>query len=1200
MKLLEEEHPRVIIVVGAGVSEGATGAPHASWLGLLKHGVDHLVATKVFTPERREVLDSSLDAAFSQFNLEQALLHAGHIEQCLKIPNEQAFADWLAAAFRDLKVKDGKRTTLNALRELQRAGALLLTTNYDSLLSDATDLPPVTWEEYADFLQVTNRKKEGILHIHGHWQHPTSVVLGRSSYDRVVADQYFQAALTSLWLHWSWVYVGCGDGLDDPNLGRLLEWGKGWGQGTMPDYFLAKADKAAALQARSSKPANLVCVGYPDYPNLPDLLHSLTPAAHCLPFDPVDEEFQLFRSPGSAVSVPFPSQQEYLDGEVPALQADNDVQQWLTQFGWAFVLDVASVGKTTLALRMATSIEQRNHPVYYLDLAKIDVANDGPEASAAMRRLSRPNSLLILDNVHHQPELGRQLWDQWRNQPRGSRLLLIATRTQRSVITAPAQDLAFFSQHAIELRPQPCDLGRILECTVRRMGIKKPDEFVPPPSVLLHWHEDFGSALGAFCLAALSRLQEFHRSNWELPPETAADWVREKWLKYLSNDERENVLCLAAFGAQELELPVANEALPHPGKMEKPLQLGLVGWSDYGQFAQYRRFSLLEPGWGQLILAAQPEAIDTDRVLLDAAARHLFTAVVLSSRLQRSNRLKLDEMLRVCLAQTPDSEIKLAADLPLATFMQLVAGAKDAGQHQLVSRCWKALESEPNKFADSLSDAPLQTFASFIDTARQHGRDIDLLWKAIEAKPEKLIEHAWDTALEHVASFLDAAKRHKGIVDPLWSALESEPQRLASRIWETQLGHVASFFKTSEEHGRDIDLLWKAIECRPEKIAECAWKTQLGHVAAFLKTAERQNRDVDALWNAIEREPKKLAECARKTPLHFLGTFFETANHHNWDSSAVVEALEIMPERLVTEAKQASVANLAGFCHHAPDGLVKIAFSGFQATDWEAVTSSQSMAGGTWVAYRCGLIGREDLELAIIETLLRRANPRDFPQEGMGLANIAWMLKHTPLTAGGLVPEFLDKVCSKRWLELQFKRSAVGPLASGLRLLALNQAPAIVRRFLNPALGFRLANEFFEFAKAAPDQQSQILQFFGCATLCGWRGNADWFRNVSLTGLGRLPVDTLAHKADTLKVDAWQFQLWLGLRATAFTIRKPLQVPAAVVDETLRLWRVNLSESQEAAALIEQKVNLDMVKWLERCSRNHQGFLVLAPWVSLT
>jgi hypothetical protein len=110
------------------------------------------------------------------------------IERNLLTPDADAFARWLQAAFDESVFRAQHKDTLSALRELQQAGALLLTTNYDSLLSDTTDLPPVTWEQHAEFLKTMTRQQSGILHIHGHWKLPSSVVLGKSSYDRIARD----------------------------------------------------------------------------------------------------------------------------------------------------------------------------------------------------------------------------------------------------------------------------------------------------------------------------------------------------------------------------------------------------------------------------------------------------------------------------------------------------------------------------------------------------------------------------------------------------------------------------------------------------------------------------------------------------------------------------------------------------------------------------------------------------------------------------------------------------------------------------------------------------------------------------------------------------------------------------------------------------------------------------------------------------
>ena len=183
-KLLNPEKPQVVVLVGAGVSIGATNAPQASWRGLLEDGFRYLEKIKKFTPEYKNELIKDIDQAFNNpFDLNRVLELAENIENNLKLlPSE--FSQWLTTAFQDLKALENKQGTLKALHDFQQEGALLMTTNYDNLLTDITGSPPVTWEEHDTFLQVINKKKKGILHIHGHWRNPSSVVFGRQSYDR--------------------------------------------------------------------------------------------------------------------------------------------------------------------------------------------------------------------------------------------------------------------------------------------------------------------------------------------------------------------------------------------------------------------------------------------------------------------------------------------------------------------------------------------------------------------------------------------------------------------------------------------------------------------------------------------------------------------------------------------------------------------------------------------------------------------------------------------------------------------------------------------------------------------------------------------------------------------------------------------------------------------------------------------------------
>ncbi|MBI2434051.1 MAG: hypothetical protein HYV26_14410, partial [Candidatus Hydrogenedentes bacterium] len=344
---------------------------------------------------------------------------------------------------------------------------------------------------------------------------------------------------------------------------------------------------------------------------------------------------------------------------------------------------------------------------------------------------------------------------------------------------------------------------------------------------------------------------------------------------------------------------------------------------------------------------------------------------------------------------------------------------------------------------------------------------------------------------------------------------------------------------------------------------------------------------------ALEKEPEKLAARAWETPLHFVGSFLDTAKRHGRDMDLIGRILTSQPSKLSISANQAALNELVGFLHYAPEIAVKIAVADFQPTHWDGIAPTQSMNGATWVAGRCGEIGRDDLKSALITKLLRRANSRDFPPQTAGLANAAWLLKNTPSDTGPLVHAFLNALCTPNWLGWQFKKSSCGVLAAGLRLLGLHQPPEVIRLFHDPSLSVRLENEFSKFALANSDVQSEMVQLLGCATLCGWSVMGRCFRGLSRTVIEVLPVDVLSHKPGATKVEDWQFQLWLGLRAIGSITNEPLSVPPAVLNETLCLWCANLAESANSPKSTAHLVNQSMVAWLERCRRG--GGCTLLP-----
>lgn len=1429
-KLLDRSRPQVVVVVGTGVAINATGQPHASWLGLLKHGIRYLVQEQ-FQPHWGIELEASLDAAFSPFCLQTALQHAELVEQALSTPDERVFAKWLESAFGSFRTRNDERARapLEALRDLHDAGVLLLTTNYDSLLSDITDAAPVTWEEHDEFHRVMTRQRPGVLHIHGHWRRPTSIVLGRTSYNRVVADEDFQQLFRTLWLDWSWLYVGCGDGLGDPNLGRLLEWGKRWSKSKMPDFFVAQEDKAKEIAGRTDRPPNLVSIGYRSHDELPVILRSITPLTRCWPFVRIDDEFPLFRVPGS--SIPFPSRQEYLDGEVPTFAADAELQKRLETHGWACVMDVASVGKTTLALRSATTHEQRPLPVFYLDLKEEVLGDDDASPAAAVHRLARPGAFLILDNIHHQSELARQLWQQWNAKRRDSRgrMLLVATRIHEAVVT-PEQDLVFFERHpvnpAILLQPTPQDLSRVAKYIYHRVAGTRfapmPD---PPLEALAHWHRDYRSSLSAFTFVVLDSLADLRDEKWILPPARASAWVREKWLDKLDASELENSICLAAFGTQELEMLVRNEALPHPNKIEKLLKLGVVAETRGGRLGQYRHFCLREPGWGALILAAIEPPMDPEQIRFNTAMRHPKMALDFSSRLYKERLVDEWERLWNYLATNKHELVARLFDLLLLDVGNLVRGAQASNQNDLASFLWQALESNPDRLTALVRETPLHFVAFFIDTARRHSIVTKTIWEALAKNLENLVIRAWETPLADLASFLEKAQGHPAITKTIWEALEADLNKLAARAWETPLANLASFLEKARAHPsatkaiwgtleRDLDKLavraletplaslvsfleetqghpivtraiwetlekeadrlaartwetplnhlasfldkahgrpavtktiWKALEKAPDKLAARAWGTPLNGLASFLEKAqghpivttaiwEGLEKETDklaarawetplvslasflekthghptvtkiiwealeadlkklvarawetpmdglsfflekaqghpvvtmaiwgalekepdrltvraremplvglasflekaqghpvvtkaiwkgleegadqlttrvwetplaglasflektqghpvltkAIWEVLEKEPRKLAASVAQTPLPEVASFCEFARQHGRNSDLIWKALENQPTRLSQSGHVASLGDMVGFCHYAPISLVQIALRKIKPGHWDAIPLSEGLGGATWLVWHCNKVDRNDLASNLSTLLLRRASWYDFPPQGGGFAQACWLLANVPSAAVDLVEPFLKSVCTEKWLQNAYVSTNCGQLASGLRRLALHQSMERCRQFHHRGLGARLNREMARFQMALPNDQSQIIQLLGCAGLCGWAVSQRVLASINPALISQLPLLVLPHRPEADGVEDYQTQLWLGLRTFVSITKHRLSLPRSAIDETLKLWRVNLEQTASMPGTSTHDVNQSMVAWLETCIR---------------
>jgi len=234
---------RVMVVVGAGVSLAATnGNRLASWTGLLEDGL--LRCRSVYSSLSEEWLKRKRDDLNSG-DPDDLQSVAEVVASKLGSPSGGEYRRWLRESVGALQVSNP--TVLEALRDLK---VPLATTNYDSLIEQVTGQKPVTWRDRTEVERVIRRDKRGaVLHLHGYWADPESVILGIRSYE--ILDPFAQSALKALLTFETFLFVGCGEGLANPNFGALLAWMRKVSAGSpYPHYLLGLAKDVSMLRKR--------------------------------------------------------------------------------------------------------------------------------------------------------------------------------------------------------------------------------------------------------------------------------------------------------------------------------------------------------------------------------------------------------------------------------------------------------------------------------------------------------------------------------------------------------------------------------------------------------------------------------------------------------------------------------------------------------------------------------------------------------------------------------------------------------------------------------------------------------------------------------------------------------------------------------------------------------------------------------------
>lgn len=247
---------QAVLFVGAGVtitSVEPSMRPIASWTGLLEHAVQRVVDIGISLPTGWK--DRQL-AAIQSGDLDEMISAGEHITVKLRRAGE--FGRWLDDTVGKFRIQNPD--VLTAIKHLDLP---IVTTNYDGLLEAAIGLPTVTWRDSARVEKALRRDENAVVHIHGFFREPDSVILGTRSYVSITQDEHTQTVLKSLRTLKTLMFLGFGAGLQDPNFGAFLEWsGRVFKDSHYRHFRLALESEIAGLQAEHPGQQRIFVIPY--------------------------------------------------------------------------------------------------------------------------------------------------------------------------------------------------------------------------------------------------------------------------------------------------------------------------------------------------------------------------------------------------------------------------------------------------------------------------------------------------------------------------------------------------------------------------------------------------------------------------------------------------------------------------------------------------------------------------------------------------------------------------------------------------------------------------------------------------------------------------------------------------------------------------------------------------------------------------
>jgi hypothetical protein len=265
--LLRED--KVIPVIGAGVSYAAANLP--GWKATIENGLQFA--------EMHRLDSDQIHAARKQLNGGNLIEGADIMKALLGAPSHP-FSNWLKDLFGEPVVRSPD--LLNSIEDL--CAPILLTTNYDKLLSARSRLRTrevFDWSEYEEVHGALSHDPRFILHLHGIWNKPETIVLSKADYANLAKELGYKELLKKLWTDYHFLFIGCSrDGVMDEDFSTVFGFLNEWFPGRTHQHFILLNERDIEGKAHLPllKQCNVAPISYGhDYSKLAEFINCLNP-----------------------------------------------------------------------------------------------------------------------------------------------------------------------------------------------------------------------------------------------------------------------------------------------------------------------------------------------------------------------------------------------------------------------------------------------------------------------------------------------------------------------------------------------------------------------------------------------------------------------------------------------------------------------------------------------------------------------------------------------------------------------------------------------------------------------------------------------------------------------------------------------------------------------------------------------------------